>query len=251
MRGPTRQRDVAGGRLFAAVALPEPVERAAGEWLASLEAGLGRGVRWVRPEGLHLTLHFFGAVPAEARPRIEAALAASVVGHEPFELELAGLGAFPSPARARVVWVGAAGPGVERLVRLQRAVAEAVAAAGFPSEGRALPGSPGAPGEPEAPRGGKAGERGPWEQGRRSDRRTGPPRMKEQRPFHPHLTLGRVEGAPPPGLAAAIAAGAGRPLGRWVVDAVTLLRSELAPGGSRYTPLAAWRLEHALGTPPA
>jgi 2'-5' RNA ligase len=194
-------------RLFAAVALPEPVERAAGEWLASLEAGFGRGVRWVRPEGLHLTLHFFGAVPAEARPQIEAALAAGVAaGGGPFELALEGLGAFPSPARARVVWVGAAGPGVERLVRLQRAVAEAVAAAGFPLE---------------------------------------------QRPFHAHLTLGRVEGAPPPGLAAAIAAGAGRPLGRWVVDAVTLLRSERAPGGSRYTPLAAWRLEHALGTPPA
>jgi 2'-5' RNA ligase len=229
-------------RLFAAVALPEPVERAAGEWLASLEAGFGRGVRWVRPEGLHLTLHFFGAVPAEARPRIEAALAAGVAaGGGPFELALEGLGAFPSPARARVVWVGAAGPGVERLVRLQRAVAEAVAAAGFPSEGRALPGL-------------SAGERGPWEQGRRSDRRTGAlsyragtRRMKEQRPFHAHLTLGRVEGAPPPGLAAAIAAGAGRPLGRWVVDAVTLLRSERAPGGSRYTPLAAWRLEHALG----
>ncbi len=207
MRGLARERDAAGGRLFAAVALPAPLVQAAGEWIASLAAGLGRGIRWVRPEGLHLTLHFFGVVPAEARPRIEAALDAGVAaGGGPFELALEGLGAFPSPARARVVWVGAAGPGVERLAHLQRAVTEAIAAAGFPLE---------------------------------------------ERPFHAHLTLGRVEGAPPPGLAAAIAAGAGRLLGRWVVDAVTLFKSELAPGGSRYTPLAGWRLAPEARTPPA
>ncbi len=187
-------------RLFAAVALPEALARAATEWIASLAArpGLGHGVRWVRPEGLHLTLHFFGNVEAAARPRIEAALAAGVAaGGGPFELALAGLGAFPSPARPRVVWVGAEEPGAERLRQLQRAVAGAVAAAGFPVEAR---------------------------------------------PFHPHLTLGRVPAAPPPGLAAAIAAAAGRPLGRWVVDAVTLFKSELSPGGSRYTPLAVWPL---------
>lgn len=190
-------------RLFAAVALPAPLERAAGEWIASLSAEVGRGVRWVRPEGLHLTLHFFGGVPAEARPRIETALAAGVSrGGGPFELALEGLGAFPSLARARVVWVGAAGPGVERLCQLQASIARAVEAAGFPVEAR---------------------------------------------PFHPHLTLGRVEGAPPPRLAAALAAGRGRPLGRWVVEAVTLVRSELAPGGSRYTPLAGWRLGGSTG----
>jgi RNA 2',3'-cyclic 3'-phosphodiesterase len=187
-------------RLFAAVAPPEAVLREAAGWVAALAAdpATGRGVRWARGEGLHLTLHFFGEVPEAARPRADAALAAAArQAAGPFEVALEGLGAFPSPARARVIWVGVAEPGAARLTRLQAAVARAVAAEGFPVESR---------------------------------------------PFHPHLTLGRVEASPPAGLARAVAEGAGRRLGVFAVEAVTLYRSVLAPGGARYTALAKWQL---------
>lgn len=187
-------------RLFAAVPLPAALRDEAGRWVAALAADptTGRRVRWSRPEGLHLTLHFFGEVPDAERGRVSAALAAAVAAAPgAFDLSFEGLGAFPSPARARVVWVGAAGEGVARLVRLQAAVAAEVARAGFPVESR---------------------------------------------PFHAHLTLGRVAGAPPPGLRRAIEAAARRPLGRLTVEAVTLYRSEPSPGGSRYTPLETWTL---------
>jgi 2'-5' RNA ligase len=61
----------------------------------------------------------------------------------------------------------------------------------------------------------------------------------EERPFRPHLTHGRVrEGRPPRGLGEALAAAAAGPPVAWVADEVVLVRSQLAPGGSRYEPLA-------------
>ncbi len=186
-------------RLFAAAALPRALADEAARWTAALAAdpATGRGVRWVRSEGLHLTLHFFGEVPEGERARVSAALAAGVAAAPgTFDLVLEGLGAFPSAARPRVIWLGA-GEGAARLVRLQAAVSAAVSAEGFPVDAR---------------------------------------------PFHPHLTLGRCEGRPPAGLPGAIDAARGRRLGRFLVEVLTLYRSDLAPGGSRHTPLETWRL---------
>ena len=71
----------------------------------------------------------------------------------------------------------------------------------------------------------------------------------EARPFQAHLTLGRVKGELQPREAAALAAAAGEPrVARAVpVQAVDLMRSELGPGGSRYTVVASVPL-HARGT---
>ena len=59
------------------------------------------GVRWSRPETLHLTLRFFGDIPLESLEKA-AKVMLSVDGFGgPFELSLKGLGAFPSPTRPR------------------------------------------------------------------------------------------------------------------------------------------------------
>ena len=59
----------------------------------------------------------------------------------------------------------------------------------------------------------------------------------EGRVFSAHVTLGRVRTpAPNPRLAEALSGGV---LGRQRVDRLSLMRSELSPGGSRYTELAA------------
>lgn len=59
----------------------------------------------------------------------------------------------------------------------------------------------------------------------------------ERRAFRPHLTLGRVRaGEPvPPALVAALRET--RSYGAWQVERLVLMRSELLPGGPRYTPL--------------
>lgn len=72
---------------------------------------------------------------------------------------------------------------------------------------------------------------------------------REERPFSSHVTLGRVrEPRRDPRLAEALARGAGREFGRLAVDRVTLMRSQLAPHGARYSEIASVRLRG--GSPP-
>ena len=63
-------------------------------------------VRWVAPEGLHITVKFLGAVAPDRLPGVREGLDRAVVGAKPFPVLLSGFGAFPSARRPRVVWAG-------------------------------------------------------------------------------------------------------------------------------------------------
>ncbi|WP_297058023.1 RNA 2',3'-cyclic phosphodiesterase, partial [Thermosulfurimonas sp.] len=81
-------------RCFLAVALPEEIK----EILRGLQEELraaGAGVRWVRPEGFHLTLKFFGEIPEEKLPSLVQAAEQTARDFEPFELTLSEIGFFP------------------------------------------------------------------------------------------------------------------------------------------------------------
>lgn len=92
-------------RLFVAVNLPEEERAAAYEATAPLRHG-DLPVRWVKAAALHVTLKFLGEVSTEQAPRIAEALDAAVGGAREFTVGLGGIGAFPSLARPRVVWLG-------------------------------------------------------------------------------------------------------------------------------------------------
>ncbi len=92
-------------------------------------------MRWVRIEGLHLTLRFLGPTLDERRPAVEAAMRAAAAGARPFPIRIGGGGAFPSPARPRVLWLGVT-TGAEQLAALAGDLATALAAAGWPPEER-------------------------------------------------------------------------------------------------------------------
>jgi 2'-5' RNA ligase len=98
-------------RLFTAVPVADEVREAVGRLMEQL-AGAPIDVRgpgqprWVRVDGLHLTLRFLGATPDERLPELSAALAAAARGVAPFQVELSGGGAFPTPDRPRVLWIG-------------------------------------------------------------------------------------------------------------------------------------------------
>ncbi|OGO50270.1 MAG: 2'-5' RNA ligase [Chloroflexi bacterium RBG_16_68_14] len=120
-------------RLFVACELPDDVRQALGRLQDDLRRLGASRLRWVRPEGIHVTLKFLGAVEASRVEKITSALAAAV---EPFELRLrpAEVGGFGG-ARLRVVWVGLEGD-IEALASLAKRVDRALRPLGFPREGR-------------------------------------------------------------------------------------------------------------------
>ena len=121
-------------RAFVAVNPPPQVRRAALEAAEGLARGLG-GVRWTRQENVHLTLKFLGDVPEEALREICGALGEACSVHAPFDARLRGLGAFPSPRRARVVWAGMH-EGSREVSALAESVEAALEPLGFPRERR-------------------------------------------------------------------------------------------------------------------
>jgi 2'-5' RNA ligase len=122
-------------RLFVACEVPDDAKQAIGEVIDKLKAKSGKAVRWVNPEGVHVTLKFLGEVPVKRLPAIKLAIQEAVVGHQPFELELSNIGTFGGREGLRIMWVGVAGD-VLRLEALVRAVNAALAVVGFEPERR-------------------------------------------------------------------------------------------------------------------
>jgi RNA 2',3'-cyclic 3'-phosphodiesterase len=121
-------------RLFIAVLAPPAVQATATTAQGRLRAQ-ALPVRWVDPVGIHVTLQFLGTTEPEHLPSLSSALAGVAAGARPMTLRTAGLGVFPTLARARVVWLGLAGE-VERLAVLQAAVLAATGPLGFVAEAR-------------------------------------------------------------------------------------------------------------------
>ena len=116
------------------VALPVPPDL--GPELERLQQQLApdlSGVRWADLSHSHITLAFLGDVPNAGLDAVGRAVADASAGFAPLALRLEGLGAFPSPARPRTLWVGVGGD-VDELLRLQRAVAAALRRAGHRPE---------------------------------------------------------------------------------------------------------------------
>ena len=101
-------------RLFVAVDLDENLRRAAARVSRTLRERFERaetyGVSWVAPDNLHLTLRFLGEVTDDLAKQVERTLTLPFAS-PPFDLELGGLGTFPSAGKARVIWLGIAGGG--------------------------------------------------------------------------------------------------------------------------------------------
>jgi 2'-5' RNA ligase len=123
-------------RLFVACELPQPARDALALIQNELRAKGAAPLRWVRPEGIHLTLKFLGSVPLSQLEPIDNALAAAIDAPFTLSLRLGAAGSFGGRQRLRVVWVSLEGD-VEELVRLADRVERALEPLGFPREKRA------------------------------------------------------------------------------------------------------------------
>jgi len=181
-------------RIFAALELPESLKEQLGAVQERFKAQLPpRVVRWVRPEGIHLTVRFFGDIAGGRLRDFEASLGRAAAAAPPIVLAVEGVGVFPSPERPQVIWTGLTG-NLDPLRQLQAAVEDAAGELGF------------------AP---------------------------EPRSFKPHLTMGRVNPRVRPAdqvtLLQLLRQSSLERLGDFRPERLSLMRSDLRPGGSVYT----------------
>jgi 2'-5' RNA ligase len=99
----------------------------------ALLADCGAAVRWVRDDGLHVTVKFLGDTAPETLDRLHAALLSLAPGFRPFALRMRGLGVFPNARQPRIVWAGVESG---ELPRVTRVVEETAARLGFEPERR-------------------------------------------------------------------------------------------------------------------
>jgi len=122
-------------RSFVAVSISEGARRQIADLLGRLRHESGSLVRWVRPELMHLTLAFLGEVSQDFIEVATARLTEVASGHRPFPMQLKGLGAFPCPTRARIVWAGVE-QGRTDVCALQAGVVKALRSVGYQPERR-------------------------------------------------------------------------------------------------------------------
>lgn len=123
-------------RAFLAFEIPEDVK----EYLKGLSRMMARtveGVRWVKDEGIHVTVKFFGEIEEE-RVR-EAGLALSHIPerYEAVETSISAIGAFPDRKRARVIIVTME-KGVDKLRSIFDDIDRSLSRLGIEKESRAF-----------------------------------------------------------------------------------------------------------------
>ena len=185
-------------RSFIAIEVPSDIQEALGRIEERLRPA-GASVGWVNPGNIHLTTKFLGYVREEDLPQVCEVMKSAARHTRSFDLEVAGLGAFPPTGAPRVVWAGVRGE-LEPLDRLVEEIEQGVAdAVGIPPE---------------------------------------------HRPYHPHLTLGRVKSAKnAERLRAAMLECGPAEAGSFSADGITLFMSQLDREGGVYTPMAEMKLE--------
>jgi RNA 2',3'-cyclic 3'-phosphodiesterase len=124
-------------RLFVAVPLSEPARAAVSEVVERIRADEpeGRGVRWVRLDGLHVTLRFLGPTAESRVDDAASAVASAADGFAPFVIRIAGADAFPPVGRPRTIWMDL-DHGVEDLAALAGRLDDALAGVGWERERR-------------------------------------------------------------------------------------------------------------------
>jgi len=121
-------------RSFVAIPLSPDVQRSAKRLMRDLRQEKD-GIKWVPEDNLHLTLKFLGEVIDRDVPAVCQAIRNVCQQIDPFALEFAGAGGFPTSDRPRVIWAGIVDGG-ESLISLVAALETELAKLGFKPEPR-------------------------------------------------------------------------------------------------------------------
>jgi len=184
-------------RIFIAIDLDNEIKKNLSLLILKLNKG-NRNIKWVKNQGMHMTLKFLGEIKKEKVSEIESALLEVTKEYKSFPLRFKGTGTFPPGKKVpRVLWIG-----IERceiLKSLQSRLEEELEKLDFP---------------------------------------------KENREFHPHLTLGRVKTSFVLGpTLSEFEIHNNTDFGEMEVNKITLFMSTLKPTGAEYTVISEFELK--------
>jgi RNA 2',3'-cyclic 3'-phosphodiesterase len=98
----------------------------------------GLDIKFVEKENLHFNLKFFEELSEKDAEKLKGALEQVCKSFQPFEIEVAGLGAFPNDEYIRVFWIGVK-DGYQTIVSLAESIDNALSSIGYPAEDRFVP----------------------------------------------------------------------------------------------------------------
>ena len=124
-------------RCFVAIEIPKPIQALLKPVQTHLHSEMHK-VSWTKSGNFHLTLKFLGDVRSEAVDAVSEAVQKIAAAQSPFSIEFGGIGAFPSLARPRVIWVGVK-HGAAIVSQLAKVVNLELKSLGFPTDNRFHP----------------------------------------------------------------------------------------------------------------
>jgi RNA 2',3'-cyclic 3'-phosphodiesterase len=122
-------------RAFLAIDPPQEIFNEIIKIQERLRKTLQGDIRWVKPEGIHLTLKFFGYIYDSDIANISDVVKNSVANMKALLLNVRSIGAFPSVNRPRVLWLGIDGD-TDALINLQVKIDAGLESYGFKKEDR-------------------------------------------------------------------------------------------------------------------
>lgn len=95
-------------------------------------------IKFVEEENLHFNLKFFGEIEDEKVRKLKEILEDICRQFEPFEINISGVGAFPSKNYVRVIWLGVK-EGYTKFLNLAETVESSLETLGFGKEEKFVP----------------------------------------------------------------------------------------------------------------
>ena len=122
-------------RTFIATDFPPAIQNSIQEQINILRNTLGdSSIRWVPVQNIHITLKFLGDVSPARVDALQRIIKDTADSNPAFDIHIKGLGSFPNPKRARVLFIGIQASA--ELEAFQRGIESACQRVGFKSEMR-------------------------------------------------------------------------------------------------------------------
>lgn len=128
-----KESDASYVRVFIAVPVSKEIKESISNAAEMLKANISGGVKWVAPRNYHLTMAFIGNTDPERIRDIENVL--ETVKYRRFTMNFGGVGVFPSPAKARVLWMGIR-TGSDVLTKISADITSGLIKSGFQIDGK-------------------------------------------------------------------------------------------------------------------